>query len=301
MMKKLGLLVLLLLTVMGFAAAETSDGYVSGELHYVLLEDGTAQITGYTGRDESLVIPARLDGYAVSSIGESAFYGCTSLSAVTISEGIVSIEDFAFESCTSLLTITVPDSVLFVGTNPFVDCDKLRYIVVSARHPALSVAGGVLFDKAEKRLICYPSAYAAEKYAVPKDTQTIGALAFYGSKSLQEVIIPQSVAAIGESAFEGCSALRAVNLPGGITEIPSRTFAWCSSLAEVTIPDSVLTIGDEAFTWCRNLQRAAVPESVESISESAFGWCSRLTLAVRPGSEAAFYAVGQGIPFEGLI
>ncbi len=301
MMKKLALLVLLLLTVMGFAAAEASDGYVSGELHYVLLEDGTAQITGYTGRDETLVIPARLGGYVVSSIGESAFYGCASISSVTISEGIVSIEDFAFESCTSLLTVTIPDSVLSVGENPFVDCDKLRYIVVSARHPALSVVGGVLFDKAEKRLICYPSAYAAEKYAVPEGTESIGALAFYGSKSLQEVIIPQSVAAIGESAFEGCSALQTVMLPQSITEIADRTFAWCSSLTEMTIPDGVLTIGDEAFTWCRKLQWAAVPESVEAIGENAFGWCSRLTLAVHPGSEAAFYAIEQGIPFEGLI
>ena len=50
-------------------AEETGKEYQSGDFTYVVLEDGTAEITLYTGRASELSIPGAIDGRAVSSIG----------------------------------------------------------------------------------------------------------------------------------------------------------------------------------------------------------------------------------------
>lgn len=295
-MKKIWLIVMLLLTVTGIAAAEE---LTYGEYRFVLLEDGTAQITGYNGSDEKLVIPSKLNDYTVSSIGERAFYGCTSLSSVTIEEGVAVISDFAFESCSDLIDISIPDSVWSVGRNPFVDCEQLRYIVVSYKHPTLSVLSGVLFSKMDMRLICYPGAYQMACYPVPMGTKIIGDLAFYGCRNLKEILIPESVLEIGQSAFESCSALEKVVLPAGLRAVAPRTFAWCSSLKEIVLPETVADVGAEAFLFCRNLMRVTLPDDVQSIGEDAFTWCPKVQIAVQPGTVAAQWASSQGLKVTG--
>ena len=66
-------------------------GLESGDYSYVLLKDGTAEITGYRGKAPSLSIQSRLDGYTVTSIGDRAFYECRHLTSVIIPESVTSI------------------------------------------------------------------------------------------------------------------------------------------------------------------------------------------------------------------
>ena len=143
------------------------DAFRSGDFDCVLLVDGTAQITYYRGSVEKLDIPAEIDGYAITSIGE-----------------------WAFNWCNSLTQITIPDSVTSIGKNPFWHCESLTQIKVSPDHPALAVMGGVLFSKPDKRLICYPCALMEASYEVPKGIRIIGDEAFYSCKSLTQVTIP---------------------------------------------------------------------------------------------------------------
>jgi hypothetical protein len=63
----------------------------------------------------SVNIPAEIDGVAVTSIGDSAFLVCTSLTDVTIPNSVTSIGKEAFESCMSLTSVTIPDSVVSIG------------------------------------------------------------------------------------------------------------------------------------------------------------------------------------------
>lgn len=173
-LKRLALLLALLLTATAIllcAAAE--DEYACGAYRYRLLDDGTAEITSYTGRAETLAVPDCLDGYAVTSIGNGAFayctsltsltipdsvtslgdgtfYNCTSLASIVIPDGVTSIGDYAFADCKSLTSITIPDSVAHMGANPFRMCTKLTRIVISPDHPVLAIFDGVLFDKTKK-------------------------------------------------------------------------------------------------------------------------------------------------------
>lgn len=160
----------------------------------------------------------------VTSIGNYAFEGCDSLTSITLPDSVTSIGDYAFGSCYSLTSITLPDSVTSVGENPFKQCGKLTEIKVSPDHPALEVIGGVMFDKNEHKLICYPCAYKVERYAVPEGVASIGDYAFYGCNSLTSITLPDSVTSIGFFAFVNCPSLTYVTLPESVTRIDDYAF-----------------------------------------------------------------------------
>lgn len=235
-MKKLFALLLCLALCAGlFAAAapafaeETArETFRSGDYKYALLDDDSAEITGYWGKEAALTIPDTLDGHAVTSIGDEAFSSCRSLTSVTIPDSVTAIGDEAFSfcgsltsvaipdsvtaigdgaffECRSLTSVTIPDSVTAIGANPFAACDKLA-VKVSPDHPSLAVIDGVLFSKADKRLVCYPHTLTASSYSIPQGIKVIGDWAFLRC-SLTSVTIPDSVTSIGNNAFSFCDSL----------------------------------------------------------------------------------------------
>ena len=137
----------------GAGADEERKTFKSGDYQYALLDDGTVEITNYSGYAKKLTIPNMLNGKkvtsigddaffictfllsvtipnSVTSIGDSAFYGCGSLTSVTIPDSVTSIGDSAFSACDSLTSVTIPDSVAQIGMNPFLSCDVLKRISV---------------------------------------------------------------------------------------------------------------------------------------------------------------------------
>ena len=92
-------------------ALSSGEALVFGDYGYKILDDGTVEITGYTGSDTEIVIPSEIEGKAVTSIGETAFYYCKGLTRVTIPDSVTSIGEAAFYYCKGLTSITIPDSV----------------------------------------------------------------------------------------------------------------------------------------------------------------------------------------------
>ncbi len=122
-------------------------------------EDLTATVSRYTGTATELVIPAEVthegETYKVTVIGAeafrgnstltrvtipegvttieySAFLGCTSLTKVTIPEGVTTIEHYAFNGCTSLTKVTIPEGVTYIGTLAFSGCTSLKSVSLPA-------------------------------------------------------------------------------------------------------------------------------------------------------------------------
>ena len=266
-MEKKWFVALLMVVVMmcacwtGAVADEERKTFTSGDYQYALLDDGTVEIAGYKGSADLLAIPAELDGKAVTSIGDCAFYLCSSLTSVSI-----------------------PDSVEQIGTNPFAACFELKTISVSPEHPYFATIDGVLFRKADKALISYPASISSSTYTIPQGITSIGDSAFFYCDSLTSVSIPDSITAIGDSAFFWCSSLTSVSIPDSVTSIGNRAFYYCDSLTSVSIPDSVTSIGDEAFYSCSSLTSVNIPDSVTSIGDRAFYYCDSLTSVSIPDS-----------------
>ncbi|MDB4801764.1 leucine-rich repeat domain-containing protein [Akkermansiaceae bacterium] len=95
-------------------------------------------ITGCdTAATGELVIPDTIEGNPVTSIGASAFRDCTSLTRITIPDGVTSIENGTFRGCTSLTSITIPDSVTNIGQSAFRDCTSLTSITFLGTAPTV--------------------------------------------------------------------------------------------------------------------------------------------------------------------
>ena len=300
------------------ASTEAPMSLVCGDYEYILLEDGTAEITSYLGDARDLVIPGVLDGYSVTRIGDGAFEspireewsfptGISNLVNVTIPEGVISIGDNAFSLCSALQSITIPDTVTSIGDYVFFGCVNLRNITipnsvvsvganpirycwfgttisVSPDHPALAIVDGVLYAKSDQRLILYPNTKHGTSFSIPDGIRIIDSYAFDNCSSLASVTIPDSVTNIASHAFDSCSRLESIAIPDGVTCIDDGTFFQCTALTRIVIPDSVTSIGNKAFNRCHNLVDVTIPDSVTEIGHFAFYNCLNLVDLILPGS-----------------
>ena len=73
----------------------------------------------------SIVIPD-----SVTSIGDCAFYNCSSLTSIEIGNGVTTIGDDVFCLCDSLTSITIPTSVTSIGDCAFYYCSGLTSVVI---------------------------------------------------------------------------------------------------------------------------------------------------------------------------
>ena len=153
---------------------------------------------------------------------------------------------------------------------------------VSPTHPYFEVVDGVLFSKADKRLIAYPSHKKAAAYAIPEGTKIIGEDAFSHCENLTSITIPDSVREIRDSAFAVCTALTSICIPNSVTSISDSMFFDCVALTSVTLPDSVTSIGFQVFSYCSNLTSLKIPDSVTSIDANPFYGCDQLVLSLSP-------------------
>ncbi len=239
---------------------------------------------------------------SVTSIGGAAFLDCTSLTSVTIPNGVTSIEEHTFDYCTSLTSVTIPDSVTNIGEYAFAHCTSLTSVtipdsVTSIGHGAFyyckSLTSMTIPDSVTSiGHSAFESCKSLTSVTIPDSVTSIGARAFYYCTSLTSVTIPDSVTSIGEYAFAHCTSLTSVTIPDSVTSIGYEAFYNCRSLTSVTIPDSVTSIGSYAFSGCSSLTSVTIPDSVTSINNDAFYDCTSLTDVYYAGSEAQWKAIG---------
>ncbi len=220
---------------------------------------------------------------SVTSIGDNTFYGCSSLSSVTIPESVTSIGDNAFNGCSSLSSVNIPESVTSIGDNAFYGCSSLSSVTIPE---SVTSIGDEAFE--------YCTSLSSVN--IPESVTSIGDNAFYGCSSLSSVNIPESVTSIGDEAFEYCTSLSSVTIPDSVTSIGYATFSGCSSLSSVNIPDTVTSIGNYAFNNCTSLSSVPIPDSVTSIGHCAFEGCTSLSSVTIPDSVTSI-----GDAFEGCI
>ena len=139
-----------------------------------------------------LVIPE-----GVTSIGKSAFCGCSKLTSITIPDSVTIIGEEAFAYCTGLTSITIPNSVTSIEAWAFSGCKGLTSIII------------------------------------PDSVTSIGESAFYGCKGLTSITIPNSVTSIKYKAFQNCTGLTSITIPESVSNIGYNTFSGCEKLKTI--------------------------------------------------------------------
>ncbi len=228
------------------------------------------------------------------SIGYSAFYGCTSLTSITIPNSVTSIADSAFYGCTSLTSMTIPNSVTSISDNAFANCTSLTAINIATENQNYVSVNGVLYNKDRTTIICYPEGKKDKNYEIIDGVTDIGSGAFLDCTSLTSITIPNSVTTIGSSAFGWCTSLISITIPDGVMSINYGTFSCCTNLESVIIPDGVTSIDWYAFIDCTSLKSITIPGSVTSISNGAFLNCTNLTSITIPKSVATIGSFAFG-------
>ena len=173
----------------------------------------------------------------VTTIGNSAFRYCDSLTSVTIPDSVTTIGEGAFLDCHSLTSVNIPDSVTMIGDNAFGWC------------------------------------YSLTSVNIPDSVTEIGWDAFRSCTSLTSVNIPDSVTTIGEYAFGECPSLTSVNIGDSVTEIGWGAFRYCTSLTSVyckaATPPSLDT---DVFVYNASGRKIFVPAGSVEAYKSADGW-----------------------------
>lgn len=259
------------------------------------VENGCAIITGLT--DDSVteaVVPSEIDGCPVTEIGtlafafsgdlgrvvlpktvrkigESAFYGCSSLVNVNIPYGVSEIGTTAFKNCVSLKRVIIPSSVTRIEGETFIHCESLESVSLSG---SLKIIG--------ERAFAFCG--SLKKLTVPGSVETIEGNAFYKCTALSEISLPDTAIEMGGAVFldtaweksqpEGLiyfgkilygyrgTCPENVSVRAGTVCIAGTAFAGASTLKSITIPSSVKYIGNRAFYMCSSISEATVHASL---------------------------------------
>ncbi len=226
----------------------------------------------------------------VESIGNYAFYECVSMKSVVISNSVTSIGEAAFYECSRLDDVTISAGVTNIGNDAFVKCEALAAFEVDSGNPYYCSNDGILFNKEQTKLLCYPSGKQSQSYIVPETVVSISRCAFKQNRYLSSVTIPSSVIEIGNEAFQGCVSLSAVIIGTGISVIGKEVFDTCSNLFTITLPDSLVSIGERSF-YGSGLYSIIIPVSVTNIGYEAFGMCKELAEVYYSGSISQWGAI----------
>jgi len=263
------------------------------------VNDGKVTLTRYLGKEELVTVPEEIDGYPVTTLDSTflykstvrkiilpdsvtllitAFYGCSGLEEIRLSDNLDTIYLWCFKDCYNLKKLKLPDSIRHVMRAVFEDSgieemyipDTIEDIDELPPHfkvpdEPLIKGGNLLFVPRD-----------TVEYTVPDNVKRIGVRAFADCKKLERVTISDTVQEICYEAFACCSSLKYVDLTDSLLKIDMGAFSDCTALEEITLPDSLKEINSYTFGRCTSLKKVNLPQNLENICSAAFSGCTVL-------------------------
>ena len=258
-----------------------------GEWKYFVNSDNTIQLTQYLGTKTELVVPANYDGYVVYAVGQqdvndnspsSQRYNVlgektlsnSTITKLTIEEGIKEIKASAFNQCTGIKgSLVIPESVTKIGKLAFNKCSGFDGTLTLPS--SLKSIGDGAFQ--------FCSGFTGD-LVIPEGVETLGAYVFNKCSGFNgNLTLPTTLKSIGDGAFQLCSGLTGdLVIPEGVEKVEDYTFNGCSGLnGTLTLPSSLKSIGKVSFQGCTNLkENLVIPEGVEKVEDYTFNGCSGL-------------------------
>ena len=165
------------------------------------------------------------------------FYGCTSLTSITIPNSVTELGYWCFDGCTSLTSVNIGNSVTSLGEACFGGCTSLTSITI------------------------------------PNSVTELGNSCFYGCTSLASVNIPSSVTSLGGRCFENCASLTSITIPNSVTELGKACFGGCTSLTRVYCLGTTPPSCNDYYTFENKASKTLyVPEESVDAYKSAIVW-----------------------------
>ena len=248
----------------------------------------TGTITKYNGTDTVVVIPSKINGVTVTTIGTDAFLGLN-ITSVTIPANVTEIGSNAFADCTNLTSVNYAgdwSNLTIQSGNPAVQ-DAANEQLFVFEFILNNTAVIVISYKGTAADVTIPSRYKG------KPVTTIGHAAFFNS-AVTSVTIPDSVTSISDEAFINCPKLTNISIPNSVTYIGFSAFSSCTSLKSITLPSSLSFISGALFLGCSQLTTIHIPVSVTSIGNNAFADCPSLMTVTYPGSKTQWDDITKG-------
>ena len=171
------------------------------------------EITGFDNSVSDVVIPSEIEGLPVTTISTGAFY-LSAITSIEVPDTVTSIGEMAFLGCTSLKTVKLSTGVAKIEKNAFGSCSALQEVQVAKDNPNFSSLDGVLYSKAQDTLVIYPAAKTDAAYTIPGGVTSVAMYAFSENPYLETLAIPNSLIKVGDSAFFNCKNLRSVSYNG---------------------------------------------------------------------------------------
>ena len=224
---------------------QVSTGIATATSAFTYVNHGDSiEITGFDNSISDVVIPSEIEGLPVTAISVGAFYLST-ITSIEIPNTVTSIGEMAFLGCTSLKSVKLSTGVAKIEKNAFGSCSALQEIQVAKDNPNFSSLNGVLYSKKQDTLVIYPAAKTDAAYIIPSGVTSVAMYAFSENPYLETLTIPNSLIKVGDSAFYNCKNLRAVSYNGTEEEWNQITIGLLNEkLTGATIQYQERIIGD---------------------------------------------------------
>jgi hypothetical protein len=230
---------------------------------------------------------------SVTSIDDSAFYGCSNLTNVAIPNSVTSIGSYAFAYCSNLTSLVIPNSVTSIGNYAFYGCSNLSTITIPAS--VTSIGKNETFGATGiKTVYCYKGSVADDISLYPDGAQIIYLDSIQTeSTTITTETTTESTTTTTESTTE--STTEAISVTGGniYFDPDTQQIVGCDSfVTAIEIPESVngvvvSGISEKAFADCIALESISIPNSIKTVSKNTFANCTSLkTITCEKGSVA---------------
>lgn len=271
----LALCVLMVLSMLAVCQFSFAYAGTDGDFSFDVVDE-TATITGYTGTEGEIAIPATVSGYTVTAIAAKAFYHNDVVTAIkSMPSTITGIGNMAFANCSALTEISFPNNLTKIGDGAFIDCAALTNVVVPDKVTYIGMGAFSGCSALESLKVPFIGVQASQSASLADIFDGKGAPGF--PATLKTVTVSKDNS-IDDGAFEGMKDVQTIIWSTNPTYLGTRAFKDCKSLEKLTVAyTGVAAISDEAFYGCEAINNITLPAKTTKIGEKAFYGCKSLT------------------------